>query len=204
MEEVRRRGELVRRLVDDQALVKETIGVGAVAVGGQKRENRDQTETLAQDVPDTGVVRMAIQDVEREDRLRHGVHNVAAGQLQDRIVDKLVLQGAVFEQHVLEVPEFADGREASEQDEVGDLLETAAFLADKAVREVADVIPAIQQPSRTGGTSGFHRTRGGLHVADLGQPCDDALPVDIAKPAFHVVFREQGRIELTLLEDNGG
>ncbi len=85
-------GQVRLRTVNNQAFIPVTVGMSLIAVNHQQRENGNQLDALSKHVRYPGVFSAVIKNIERQNALGNGVHDIATGKFKNRIVDKIIRQ----------------------------------------------------------------------------------------------------------------
>jgi len=95
VQEVLRGGQFRLRGMNDEAALAIVIHIGLVAVGREQRESGHQFQALPQHIREGNIFRPVVEYIHRQDALGHRVHHVATGQLEQRVVDKVIGQRPV-------------------------------------------------------------------------------------------------------------
>ncbi len=185
VEEIFGGGEFRARGVNHQTAPAVIINVGVIAIDRQQRERGNQLQRLPQHIGDGDILGAIIEDIHGQNTLRHGVHHIATGQLEDGIVHEIIRQRPCRADTGDIIGQLIGGRQLPEKQQVADFLESVAAIRQETGDEVIHVQSAINQMSGAG-VIPFGM---GLHLADLRQAGQYALAVEIAQPALHVIFR---------------
>ena len=161
--------------------------VGLVAVDGQLRRVRNQLQTLAQGVRQADVIGGVIVAVERQNGAGERVHHVAGRDLHDDVAHEAARQAAVIVQQTAELLELCRGRQFAEEQQVNRLLKAEALVPERAIHQLAHVVPAVVQHALTG--DGVVAVNGvALDLGDASQARQHAAAVGIAQAALDVIF----------------
>ena len=152
------------------------MAVSLITVDGQKWEQADQLQTLAEHIGQGYVVGPLIVGIQRQNAPGKGIHHIAAGRLHDNIPHKAGGQRTVAGEQGTELFELGSVGKLVEQKKIGDFLKAEAVSPGEAVHQILYVIPAVKEASMLRHLHTVHDFLG-AHIRHIGQACQDALAV---------------------------
>ena len=185
-EDVLRRGQLRTGGVDVEAVAL-FIVIGLIAVNAEHRKQGDELDALAHDVGQGDIVRLVVIGGQVEHAAGQGVHDIAAGGLQNDIPHKIVGQGAVVGQLLLEVLQLLCVGQSPQQEQIGRLLKAKAALLQGPLHQALHVDAPIVELTVAGDLLAVHHLFGD-DVGDLRQAGQNPLAVEIPQAALDVVL----------------
>ena len=187
IQNVFRNGKLRVRLLDKHASVVAEVHRSLIAEHCQRRELGHQLDTLPHYVGQAGIIGLGVIGMKCQHALCHCVHDIVAGHLHNNAAVKVVGQYLIVCQQPLELCQLVGFRQMSHEQQIDDLLEAKAVVGNKALHQLFNGDPAVQQLSGCGNFPAVYDLGSG-HLADRGQTGTYPFTVQIAKATLDFVL----------------
>ena len=162
------------------------------------RELSRQADALAHDVLHRRLVRVGIIGIQRKRCSCKLVHNIPAGRAHDHIFGKVVRQGALQPDRVLEFLQLAAVGQGAAHQEVPYFLKTKAVFLLEPMDQIVYIITAV-------GQAAFNRLALALveyvtmYITQMARPNQYACAIRIAQTALDAEAGEQFRRDTVVL-----
>ena len=178
-----------------EALVAHVMVIGVVAVDRQQREHRNQLYALSEHIVDRGIVGVFVVAEQRQHTARDRVHHIVARRLEDHVAHKVLRQGPVAHQKLLEGLQLRHVGQLAEQQQIHDLFKAKAVIAVDTADDIVDVVAAVIQLAVARNQLAVNQLVL-LDGRNIGQSGQNALAVKVAQTSFDVVFAVQIDVDL--------
>jgi hypothetical protein len=195
IQNILRNGKVRVGIPDEHTLVVPEVHGCLIAEHRQRRELCHQLDALPHHIGQTGVIWLGVIGVERQDALRHGVHDIVAGHLHNNAAVEVVGQFLIVCQQPLELAELFLLRKMSHEQQIDDLFEPKAVMGDKALHQLFDGDATVQQLSRRRHFPAVHHL-GRRYLANSRQPGTNALAVQVTEPTLYLMFHIEFLLDL--------
>ena len=189
IEDILRHGIIAAGIVDDQRAAVKGMYLGVVGITSQRRELRDQVDSLEQILVDICLIRRFIIVVERKNCGLKLIHQVPGRLEQELIGEETFRQLIAQGQRSLEILKILPVGQISEQEQETSLLKAVVLLT--VFDQVLDGITAVEQIALTGD---YFAVLIRLITDDIRDSCQtdpDTCTVLVSKTFFYIIFTEK-------------